>query len=76
MFHRTGNKPNLRDIGQRIRALRGELRQEDLASQLGVSQGQLSKVERGKIPPTLDILLGVANKFGQSLDWIVKGKDG
>jgi len=76
MFHRTGNKPNLRDIGQRSRALRGALRQEDLASQLGVSQGQLSKVERGKIPPTLDILLGVANKFGQSLDWIVKGKDG
>jgi transcriptional regulator with XRE-family HTH domain len=76
MFHRTGNKPNLKDIGLRIRALRGELRQEDLASQLGVSQGQLSKVERGKVAPTLDILLGVANKFGQSLDWIVKGKDG
>jgi len=76
MFHRTWNKPNLKDIGLRIRALRGELRQEDLASQLGVSQGQLSKVERGKVAPTLDILLGVANKFGQSLDWIVKGKDG
>jgi hypothetical protein len=32
---------------------------------------QLSKVERGKVAPTLEILLGVATKFGKSLDWIV-----
>jgi transcriptional regulator with XRE-family HTH domain len=49
------------------------MRQEELASQLGVSQGQLSKVESGKVAPTLEILLGVATKFGQSLDWIVRG---
>jgi transcriptional regulator with XRE-family HTH domain len=49
------------------------MRQEELASQLGVSQGQLSKVERGKVAPTLEILLGVATKFGKSLDWIVRG---
>ena len=49
------------------------MRQEDLASQLGISQGQLSKVERGQIAPTLEILLGMATKFGKSLDWIVTG---
>jgi transcriptional regulator with XRE-family HTH domain len=49
------------------------MRQEELASQLGVSQAQLSKVETGKVAPTLEILLGVATKFGKSLDWIVKG---
>jgi transcriptional regulator with XRE-family HTH domain len=49
------------------------MRQEELASQLGVSQGQLSKVERGKVAPTLEILLGVATKFSKSLDWIVSG---
>jgi transcriptional regulator with XRE-family HTH domain len=38
-----------------------------------VAQGQLSKVERGKVTPTLEILLGVATKFGKSLDWIVRG---
>jgi transcriptional regulator with XRE-family HTH domain len=38
-----------------------------------VAQGQLSKVERGKVAPTLEILLGVATKFGKSVDWIVKG---
>jgi len=50
------------------------MRQEELASQLGVSQGQLSKVESGKVAPTLEILLGVATKFGKSLDWIVRGE--
>jgi transcriptional regulator with XRE-family HTH domain len=49
------------------------MRQEDLASHLGVSQGQLSKVEKGKAPPTLELLLGLATKFGKSLDWIVRG---
>jgi len=49
------------------------MRQEELASQLGVSQSQLSKVERGNVAPRLEILLGMAIKFGKSLDWIVKG---
>jgi len=74
MSQRNMPKPALKEIGLRIRGLRGDTRQEELASQLGVSQGQLSKVERGKVAPTLEILLGVATKFGKSLDWIVKGE--
>src|SRR6266852_5012539 len=73
MSHRDRPKPDLRQIGLRIRGLRGDMRQEELASQLGVSQSQLSKVERGNGAPTLEILLGMAIKFGKSLDWIVKG---
>jgi transcriptional regulator with XRE-family HTH domain len=73
MSHRNRPKPDLREIGLRIRGLRGDMRQEELAAQLGVSQGQLSKVERGKVAPTLEILLGVATRFGKSLDWIVRG---
>ncbi len=49
------------------------MRQEEFASQLGVSQGQLSKIERGQVAPTLEILLGIGTKFGKSLDWIVRG---
>jgi transcriptional regulator with XRE-family HTH domain len=73
MSPRNRPKLDLREIGARIRSLRGNMRQEELALQLGVSQGQLSKVESGKVPPTLEILLGVATKFGKSLDWIVRG---
>lgn len=65
--------PDLRTIGHRIRVLRGEIRQEDLASELGISQGQLSKIERGGIAPTLDVLVRVAAKFDKSMDWLVFG---
>ena len=73
MSPRSKLKPDLREIGLRIRGLRGNMRQEELAEQLSISQGQLSKVERGRVAPTLEILLGVATKFGKSLDWIVRG---
>ena len=73
MSNRVRSKPDLKAIGLRIRALRGDMRQEDLALQLRVSQGQLSKVERGKMSPTIGMLLAVANRFSKSLDWIVRG---
>jgi len=40
---------------------------------LFAGQGQLSKVERGKVAPTLEILLGLCDEVRESLDWIVKG---
>jgi transcriptional regulator with XRE-family HTH domain len=69
------NKPklDLREMGLRIRDLRGDVRQEELALHLGVSQSQLSKIERGKVAPTLDVLMGLATRFGKSLDWIATG---
>jgi transcriptional regulator with XRE-family HTH domain len=73
MSNPSRSKPDLKAIGLRVRVLRGDMRQDDLALQLGVSQGQLSKVERGRIAPTLEMLLAVANRFGKSLDWIVRG---
>ena len=75
MSSRNRSKPDLKAIGLRIRLLRGDMRQEDLAQQLGLSQGQFSKVERGRTAPTLEVLLAVANRFGKNLDWIVRGAD-
>ena len=75
MSKRSRSKPDLKAIGLRIRALRGDMRQEDLAVQLAISQGQLSKVERGRIAPTLDMLLAVSDQFSRSLNWIVWGED-
>jgi transcriptional regulator with XRE-family HTH domain len=73
MSQRNTQKPDLRKIGLRIRGLRENVRQEEFSAQLGISQGQLSKIEGGKLSPSLEILLAVANKFEKSLDWIVKG---
>jgi transcriptional regulator with XRE-family HTH domain len=65
---------DLRAIGSRIRALRGDVLQEELALKIGISQGQLSKIESGRLAPTLDTLVRLANQFGKTLDWIVTGK--
>ncbi len=65
---------DLNAIGARIRALRGEMLQEELAPKLGISQGQLSKIESGRLAPTLEALVRLANQFGKSLDWIITGK--
>jgi len=66
-------KPDLDQIGRRIRSLRGELLQEDFAHDLGISQGQLSKIESGKLPPTVEILIRLTKRFRKSADWILLG---
>lgn len=66
---------NLEVIGARIRELRGEMLQEELAEYLGISQGQLSKIERGKLGPTVEVLLRLVERFDKNVDWILTGKD-
>ena len=68
-------KVDLGGIGWRIRSLRNDMLQEDLARYLGISQGQLSKIERGKLGPTVEILIRLVKKFGKSADWILMGPD-
>jgi transcriptional regulator with XRE-family HTH domain len=65
---------DIRAIGSRIRALRGDILQEDLALKIGISQGQLSKIEGGRLAPSVETLVRLADQFGKSLDWIVTGK--
>ena len=66
---------DLEAIGSRIRALRGEMLQEELAEYLGISQGQLSKVERGQLAPTVEILVRLVKRFGKRSDWILTGSE-
>jgi len=72
---RSKRLADLDAIGSRIRELRGEMHQEELAEYLGISQGQLSKVERGKLAPTLEMLVRLIEKFGKSADWILTGRE-
>jgi len=66
---------DLKAIGERIRALRGTQLQEELAPKIGISQGQLSKIESGRMAPALETLVRLANRFEKSLDWIVTGQE-
>ncbi len=49
--------------------------QQELAKYLEISQGQLSKIERGKLAPTPEILIRLIEKFGKTADWILMGND-
>lgn len=69
-------KVDLTAIGSRIKKLRGTMLQEELAAYLDVSQGHLSKIERGKIAPSLEALVLLSAKFHKTVDWIIRGEGG
>jgi transcriptional regulator with XRE-family HTH domain len=65
---------DIKAIGRRIRQVRGfDLTQEAFAEQLGISQSQLSKYERGLILPPAEVLLRIKEKFKVSVDWLLTG---
>lgn len=62
-------------VGRRIRELRGfDLTQGELAGTLGVSQGHLSRMERGEVEIGAEILLKIGREFGRSLEWLLTGE--
>ena len=61
-------------IGSRIRTIRGDVLQEELAAFLHIRQGQLSKIERGKSAPSIEVLLLLSERFHRTVDWILKGE--
>lgn len=73
--HKSELKVDPKAIGRRIRELRGfDLNQVQFARLCGVTQAQLSKYERGKSVPPLEVLLRLKHHFKKSLDWIVTGE--
>ncbi len=59
------------EIGTKLRALRlrKKLGLVELASHTGLSPGMLSKLERGRLVPTLPTLLRIATVFSVDLDY-------
>ena len=69
------DSPDLRTLGRRLRELRGfDLTQGELAKELGISQSQLSKYERGVAAPPADILFYIKQRFRVSVDWLLTGE--
>jgi transcriptional regulator with XRE-family HTH domain len=67
--------PDLKALGRRLRELRGfDLTQEESAKELGVSQSQLSKYERGFAAPSAEVLFFVKKRFRVSIDWLLTGE--
>lgn len=66
---------NWKAVGRRIREMRGfETNQSDFARQLGVTQGQLSKYEKGISEIGAEVLLRLARKSGRSIEWWLTGE--
>ena len=65
-----------RVVGRRLRALRGfEVNQATLARELGVSQAQLSRYEKGKSEMGAEVVLRISRRFGKSMEWVLTGED-
>lgn len=63
-------------LGRRIVSARGRrgVSQRELAEQVGVSAGYLSRVERGLVEGVpLKLILACAIELGESIDWIARG---
>ena len=69
------DKDNL--FGERLkslRSMRGNKSQKEFAEELGIPQPTLSSYESGKIKPTVDAIINIADKCGISMDWLC-GRD-
>ena len=59
-----------------LRLHRGfDMTPEEFATQLEISQCQLSKYERGIAVPPGDVLIRIKERFRVSIDWLLAGKE-
>lgn len=61
-------------IGQRIKKLRKSylMSQAAFASLIGISQGTLSEIEKGKFRPSVETVIAISREFGVKTDWILR----
>ena len=64
-------------VGERIRQLRESKgwKQSDLGARVGVSRAAIGYYETGTRTPPYATLIGIADAFGVSTDYILKGVD-
>lgn len=65
-----------KEINNRIKEARkaAGISQNRLAKLAKISQSGLSAIESGRVSPTLDTTVCIANAIGASVDWIATGK--
>lgn len=66
---------NLKEIGRRIRQIRGfDMTQEEFAKLIGTTQTMVSKYEKGLSAPPIEVILRIAEVGNTTVDWILKGE--
>ncbi|MEK5024532.1 helix-turn-helix domain-containing protein [Paenibacillus sp. FSL M7-1046] len=62
-------------IGERIKQIRKlySMSQATFASHIGISQGTLSEIERGKFHPSVETVISISKEMGVKTDWLLRG---
>lgn len=65
----------MNEIGERIHSRRKELNitQTQISKEIGISSGNLSSIESGKVLPSSLALIGLSKILKCSIDWILTG---
>jgi DNA-binding XRE family transcriptional regulator len=64
-----------KEIGWRIKEIRErdlELTQTQFAKELGTTQATISRIEKGRALPTIELLIGIKQLSGKTIDRILK----
>lgn len=56
-------------VGENIRAARGEMTQRQVANLLDIDPMSVSRWERGKVLPSTESLIAIADALGRDLGW-------
>lgn len=62
-----------KNIAKRLKELRGNTPQTELAEELGVSVIKIRRFEQGVTPPNLDLVIKYSNYYNVSADFIIFG---
>ena len=64
-------------IGEKIKKIRMEnnLKQQEFAKKVDITQASLSAYETGKKMPSIDVLIKISEFFGKSMDYLCKDCD-
>ena len=62
-------------LGSKIKHVRGTATQADFAKQFGITRGEVSKIERGDVRPTAELLYNICLRHHLSLEWMLSGHE-
>jgi transcriptional regulator with XRE-family HTH domain len=62
-------------LGSKIKHVRGTATQADFAKQFGITRVEVSKIERGEVRPTAELLYNICLKNHLSLEWMLSGHE-
>lgn len=69
-------KLNYKEIGHRIKFLRGELSQEAFSSKIeGLTQTDVSRIENGMFDSKMNILFEICKQYNKDLMWLLIGDE-